>query len=95
MGNRGHVARKLMMPVRALVVLVVSDLKPVPRAEQVQVENVFLARLKIQSIEERACGPNVVKGAEFRSVQETAGPFQVEDAEVAPTPIAKSQSGFF
>src|SRR5579872_6037913 len=85
----GKNALPLVLP---KLVVIVGNLDPVARRENVEVQKVVLRRLKIQAVEERFIVAPVVNGLEFGSVQETVAAGGIGGHKVAEPVAAPAQA---
>src|ERR1019366_642766 len=74
------------------LVIVVGDLDPVARGEQVEVERVLPVGLQVKMIEEGLVVAYVVKRGELRSVEEAAAPDTFDCQEVPRFRAAEADS---
>src|ERR1022692_2789084 len=72
-----------LMLVLSQLIVVIWYLKPTPRGEQVEVEDISAARRIVQTIEDGLIVPCVVEGSELRGVQKAPGSEAVDGNEVS------------
>src|ERR1022692_4581765 len=72
-----------LMLVLSQLIVVIRYLKPTPRGEQVEVEDIPAARRIVQTIEDGLIVPCVVEGSELRGVQKAPGSEAVDGNEVS------------
>src|ERR1035441_535882 len=71
------------MLVLSQLIVVIRYLKPTPRGEQVEVEDIPAARRIVQTIEDGLIVPCVVEGSELRGVQKAPGSKAVARTKVS------------
>src|SRR5665213_2264048 len=80
-----------MLILRQLVV-VVRDLKPIPRHEYVQMESIFAVGLVVQAIEDRLIVPDIVNWGVLRRIQKAPAAKTVDGDEVPEFRVAVAEA---
>src|SRR5689334_5778312 len=89
---RSNVPRQdsLVLVLRQLVV-VIWNLNPISRCEQVEVKNILAGGLKIKPVEDSLAVADVVKRSEFRRIQKPSTTRSIKRNEVPELCISKAK----